>query len=58
MFSDISLNPQLLKSCSEDIDRHCITAKLEATKDHEVGEDPHGVIYECLKDKYTEGVRL
>ena len=53
MFSDISLNPELNNACEKDINLHCAEAKLEALQDHKEGKDPHGIIYECLKDSYA-----
>ena len=57
MFSDLSLNVQLEKACNPDILHHCGDARLQALQDHVDGKDPHGVIYECLKEKYASEVR-
>lgn len=27
---------------------------MEAVEDHKEGKDPHGIIYECLKDMYAD----
>jgi len=56
MFSDISLNIELKDACQNDMDHYCGEAKLEALQDHKEGKDPHGIIYDCLKDKYASEV--
>ena len=54
MFSDIELNVDVQKNCKKDINKFCKEALKKAKELHEKGEDPHGVVYECLTDIFVE----
>ncbi|XP_078482978.1 Golgi apparatus protein 1 [Ciona intestinalis] len=55
ILSDVDLDPDLKESCSKDIKDFCGKESQQAKLDHERGEDPHGVIYACLKKVHTSG---
>ncbi|CAK8688004.1 unnamed protein product [Clavelina lepadiformis] len=52
MFSDISLNPDLMDNCDNDIKLLCNAESDSVDKMHKKGEDPHGIIYACLKKHF------
>jgi len=53
MFDDVSLNEQLMESCHDEVYKQCSDELILLRNSHEDGNDPHGVVYSCLKKLFA-----